>query len=139
MPSDVLGGSCFQDIELSDEMVGRLKNIVQWAPQWRLIGGAAVAPDTAARSRSILSVDSAIFELGGANLDFSLTRLAKLIDRTKRERSEEEGTGKDAGSLVGRGWLECMYVDETIRISRDNTGFLYVHSRVDEGSEAESL
>ena len=83
-------------------------------------------------ARSILSVDSAVIVLGGVNFDFSLSSVAKLIDRTKRERSEAEGTGADAtDELVGRGWLECCYLDDEdgLRISRDNTGFLYVHSR----------
>ena len=129
MPDSVLGGACFQEIDLSTERVGRLSNVVEWAPRWRLIGGAAVEPG-GTRVRNILNVDSAVIELGGAKLDFSLSRLAKLIDRTKRERSEEEGTGAGADDLVGRGWLECIYLDETLRVSRDNTGFLYVHSRV---------
>ena len=129
MPDSVLGGACFQEIDLSTKRVGRLSNVVEWAPRWRLIGGAAVEPG-GTRGRNILNVDSAVIELGGAKLDFSLSSFAKLIDRTKRERSESEGTGAGADDLVGRGWLECIYVDETLRVSRDNTGFLYVHSRV---------
>ena len=62
-PDSVLGGCCYQDIEL-DDGVGRLDNIVEWAEDWRLVGGAAVAP--AGGPRSTLSVDSAVFELGGA-------------------------------------------------------------------------
>lgn len=128
-PDSVLGGVCFQEFDLSGDGRGRLANIVEWAPQWRLVGGAAVAPSGSA-VRCILSVDTAIFELGGVSLDFSVSRLAKLIDRTKRERSEAEGTGANADDLVGRGWLECVYLEDGLRVSRDNTGFLYVHSLV---------
>ena len=74
-------------------------------------------------------MDSAVLELGGARLDFSLSKFAKLVDRTKRERSEAEGTGAGASELIGRGWLEGVYYDDGVRISRDNTGFLYVHQR----------
>ena len=128
-PDSVLGGHCFQEIELTTEGHGRVNNVVEWAPRSRLIGGAAVAPASESASRSILSIDSAVLELGGRRLDFSLSRFARLIDRTKRKRSEGEGTGADAGDLVGRGWLECLYLDADLRISRDNTGFLYIHSR----------
>ena len=129
-PDSVLGGECIQAIALSPELTGRLDNIVQWAPGWQLIGGAAVAPARTAAARLILSVDSAALQLAGATLDFSLSAFAKLIDRTKRERSEDEGTGADADDLVGRGWLECLLLDGgQLRVSRDNTGFLYVHQR----------
>ena len=81
-------------------------------------------------ARFILSVDSAVIELGPLpKVDFSFSSFAKLIDTTKRERSEAEGTGAGASELIGRGWLECVYYDDGVRISRDNTGFLYVHQR----------
>ena len=136
-PDSVLGGSSIQEVTLSRERYGRLDNIVQWAPRWQLVGGATLSPAASGPSaRSILSVDSVVVELGGARFDFSLSRLAKLIDRTKRQQSEAEGTGAegkgkaDTDKDIGRGWLECIYLDEPLRISRDNTGLLYVHSRV---------
>jgi hypothetical protein len=131
----VLGGQCFQDITLSADGCGRLDNVVEWAPRWRLVGGAAVEPavDLGRQSALLLSVDSTVFEMGGARFDFSLSRFAKLVDRTKRERSEVEGTGADADDLVGRGWLECIFLQDDLRISRDNTGFYYIHERVPRG------
>ena len=83
-PDEVLGGSCYQDIELSADGRGRLDNVVEWAEGWKLVGGAAVEPVGMLSTKSILSVDSAVLELGGARLDFSLSKFAKLIDRTKR-------------------------------------------------------
>lgn len=78
-PDEVLGGSCIQEIDLNEDRYGRLSNIVQWAPQWRLVGGAAVSPVAdGPTARSVLSVDSVIIMLGGALFDFSLSQLAKL-------------------------------------------------------------
>lgn len=130
-PDSVLGGSSIQEVTLSRTRCGRLDNIVQWGPRWQLVGGATLSPAASGPStRSILSVDSVVIELGGARFDFSLSRLAKLIDRTKRERSEDADTGAEDDDSVGCGWIECVYLDEPLRISRDNAGFLYVHSRV---------
>jgi hypothetical protein len=144
-------GECFQEISLGADGRGRVENIVTWAPTWRLVGGAAWEPSQAflpggkLGTRAILSVDSAVFDLGGLKLDFSLTGLTKLIDRTKRELSEAEGTGSEFVSredVFGRGWLECFLLEADglppLRISRDNTGFYYVHSRVTTDAEADA-
>ena len=132
-PDSVLGGESIQEVTLSRERCGRLDNIVQWAPRWQLVGGATLSPAAGGPSggaRSILSVDSVVVELGGMRFDFSLSWLAKLIDGAKRQESEDEGTGAEEQGDLGRGWLECIYLDEPLRISRDNTGLLYVHSRL---------
>ena len=134
----MMGGSCFQEIALSPDGRGRVENIATWSPRWRLIGGGVWEPSQAFTDgklgwRAILGVDSAVLELGGyRRFDLSLSGFAKLIDRTKRQLSDAEGTGKElANDAVGRGWLECRLLDGgALRISRDNTGFLYEHSRV---------
>ena len=43
-PDSVLGGKCIQEIALAEDGCGRLDNVVQWAPRWRLVGSAAVEP-----------------------------------------------------------------------------------------------
>ena len=58
-PDAVLGGKCYQEIDIvpKGEQPSRLRNIVQWAPRWRLVGGATIEPMSGSYQRSILSVD----------------------------------------------------------------------------------
>jgi len=110
---------------------------------WDVDGSNGISIDefeSLMNARFILSVDSAVIELGPLpKIDFSFSSFAKLIDTTKRERSEAEGTGAGASELIGRGWLECIYLNEGVRISRDNTGFLYVHQREADTAAVASL
>ena len=107
----------------ADDRAGRLTNIVQWLPRYRLLGSAAVSPAGPADSRSILTIDSVKLELNGKSFDFS--RLNGLLDSGKRLLD-----GGEEGN-IGRGWLEYLFLDEAsgLRVSRDNAGLLYVHRR----------
>ena len=49
-PDEVLGGQCYQDIEIVSDGVSRLNNVVEWSPGWKLIGGAAIEPTAAGGS-----------------------------------------------------------------------------------------
>ena len=108
-------GASFQKIE-----DGRILNEVRWAPGWKLVGRALAAPAGDARTR--VTIDGVELELAGASFDLTLRPIARLIDSRKKGASA-------SGSSLGEGFLETLFLDHELRVSRDSTGFLYVFVR----------
>lgn len=81
---------------------GRLENLVEFAPWLRVRAGAACQPDSAARTG--VDIDDVALELGPLKIPLNI--------RTD-----------------GRGFIDWLYLDQDVRVTRGNKGSVFVHTR----------
>lgn len=109
-PSSVLGGECVQRISSRD---GLVQNVVRWG-SWELVGSARVRVQRLDRLvRRFVTITGVDIVRAGEQF-VTLFNLRALIDQQQ---------------VGDSGYLDDVYNDGTLRISRANNGFMYIYCR----------